>query len=94
MDTFTWEHNSGSMGAIVIQLEFIHMKPEVKYRLIEKLIHTEDEDLLNQVQEILESTELTEKQKQELDRRMEKYEKGETKLYTWDEVKERIRKGL
>jgi putative addiction module component (TIGR02574 family) len=71
-----------------------NMKPEIKYRLIEKLIQTEDEELLNQVKEILESTELTEEQKKELDRRMEKHRKGEGKLYTWQEVKDRIRKQL
>jgi hypothetical protein len=26
MDTFPWEHNSGSLGAIVIQISVIHMK--------------------------------------------------------------------
>jgi hypothetical protein len=31
------------------------MKPEIKYRLIEKLIQTEDEEVLNQIQEILDS---------------------------------------
>lgn len=31
------------------------MKPEVKYRLIEKFIQTEDEAILSQIQEILEN---------------------------------------
>jgi putative addiction module component (TIGR02574 family) len=69
------------------------MKPEIKYRLIEKLIQTEDEELLKQVEEILESTDLSEEQKIELDRRMEKYRRGETKLYSWSDVKDHIRKG-
>ncbi len=68
------------------------MKLEDKYRLIEKLIQTEDEELLLQVEEILGSPFLTEDQKQELERRRTSYEKGETKLYSWQEVKERIRK--
>ena len=67
------------------------MNPEVKYRLIEKLIQTEDDELLNHVQEILESSELSEQEKQELDKRMQKYQRGESKLYTLDELKERIR---
>ncbi len=67
------------------------MNPEVKYRLIERLIQIEDDELLNQVQDILESSELSEREKKELDQRMEKYKKGETKLYNWAEVKEQIR---
>ncbi len=69
------------------------MKPEIKYRLIEKLIQTEDDALLSQVEEILEgSSFLTNDLKQELDRRMEKYRLGESKLFTWEEVKEHVRK--
>ena len=33
---------------------------------------------------------LTPNQKKELDRRIEKYERGEGKLYSWEEVKERL----
>lgn len=33
------------------------MKPEVKYKLIERLIHIEDEQVLNEVQAILERAE-------------------------------------
>lgn len=68
------------------------MNPEVKYRLIERLIQTEDDDLLNQVQEILDSSDLSDEEKKELDKRMEKYQRGESKLYNWAEVKERIQK--
>ncbi|MFN6943520.1 MAG: hypothetical protein ACK4ND_01130 [Cytophagaceae bacterium] len=31
------------------------MKPEIKYKLIEKLIQTEDEEILSKIQEILNS---------------------------------------
>ena len=63
------------------------MKPEVKNRLIEKLVHTEDEALLGQIEEILEgSSSISDELKEELDRRMEKYQKGESRLYTWEEV--------
>jgi hypothetical protein len=68
------------------------MKPEIKYRLIEKLIQTEDEAILSQVQEILEdSSSISVNLEQELDKRMEKYLRGESKLYTWEEVKDHIR---
>ena len=68
------------------------MKPEVKYRLIEKLVHTEDEAILGQIEEILEgSSFISEEMKEELDRRWEKYQKGESKLYTWEEVKEYVK---
>jgi putative addiction module component (TIGR02574 family) len=66
------------------------MTPEIKKRLIEKLIQTEDDDLLKQVEAILESNDLSEEQRNELDRRMEKYRKGESRLYSLEEVQERI----
>ncbi|WMJ73498.1 addiction module protein [Cytophagaceae bacterium ABcell3] len=69
------------------------MKPEIKYKLIEKLIQTEDDALLSQVQEILEdSSSKSEDLKQELDKRMEKYRRGESSLYTWEEVKKHVKK--
>jgi putative addiction module component (TIGR02574 family) len=68
------------------------MNPEVKYRLIERLIQIEDDELLNQVQEILDGSDLSEEEKLELDKRVAKYQRGESKLYTLEEVKERIQK--
>ncbi|HYG37985.1 MAG TPA: addiction module protein [Cytophagales bacterium] len=69
------------------------MRPEVKYKLIEKLILIEDDELLSQVEAILEgSSQLNEDLKQELDRRMIKFHSGESKLYTWNEVKDDIQK--
>lgn len=68
------------------------MNPEVKYRLIERLIQTEDDELLNQIKEILEGSDLSEDEKVELDKRVGKYQRGESKLYTLEEVKERIQK--
>lgn len=35
--------------------------------------------------------ELTEAQKREIDKRLSLYEKGETKTYTWEEVKHRLK---
>jgi putative addiction module component (TIGR02574 family) len=35
---------------------------------------------------------LTEEDKEEIDRRLDSYEKGKSKLYTWEEVKRAIRK--
>lgn len=68
------------------------MNPELKYRLIEKLIQTDDDELLRQVQDILESSELSDEEKQELDKRLIKYRHGESKLYNWDELRERIQR--
>jgi hypothetical protein len=74
------------------QMRHSGMKPEIKYRLIEKLIQTEDEAILSQVQEILEnSSSISVDLEHELDKRMEKYLRGENKLYTWEEVKDHIR---
>jgi hypothetical protein len=39
------------------------MNPEVKYRLIERLIQTEDDELLNQVKEILDGSDLSDEEK-------------------------------
>ncbi len=64
------------------------MNPEI----IERLIQTEDDTLLNQVQAILESLHLSEQEKQELDKRMDKYSRGESKVYDWAELRARIRK--
>ena len=36
---------------------------------------------------------LTEAQKHEIDRRLDRYQRGETQLYTWDEVRARLEGG-
>lgn len=47
------------------------MKPEVKYRLIEKLIQTEDDSLLLQIEAILtQVTDFTDEHKKVLDERL------------------------
>lgn len=67
-----------------------------KYAIIEKVIQTNNEDLLNEVQAILEEEEiiLTDWQKEELDRRSSRHKTGESKSFTWEEVKKRARSGI
>jgi putative addiction module component (TIGR02574 family) len=68
-----------------------------KYAIIEKVIQTNDEDLLSKVQAILEQEEeiiLTDWQKEELDKRSLRHNSGESKNYTWEEVKKRAQSGI
>lgn len=67
-----------------------------KYAIIEKVIQTNDEDLLSEVQAILEEEEiiLTDWQKEELDKRSSRHKTGESKNFTWEEVKKRARSGI
>lgn len=67
-----------------------------KYSIIEKVIQTNDENILNEVQAILEREEivLTNLQKEELDKRALRHESGESKNFTWEEVKKRARSGI
>ncbi len=61
-------------------------------------INTADNKLLNMMKALAESyqseeeisNELTEAQKKELDKRLERIEKGEVQYYTWDEVKNQL----
>lgn len=64
-----------------------------KFAIIEKVIQTNDEDLLNEVQAILEEEEiiLTSRQKEELDERSARHKAGESKNFTWEEVKKSAR---
>ena len=65
---------------------------------VKKYIDIADEDVLKIVYSILEDEveseksgyTLTPEQEAELDRRMRKYEKGEMKFSSWEEVKARI----
>jgi putative addiction module component (TIGR02574 family) len=59
-------------------------------------MQTNDENLLNDVQAMLEyraDVMLTQEQKDELDRRALRHERGESASYTWDEVKKAARAG-
>ena len=65
-----------------------------KYLIIEKIMQINDESLLSEVQAILELSEeikLTDWQEGELDKRATRHAKGESKNYTWNEVKERAK---
>jgi len=71
------------------------MKPEVKYRLIEKLIQTEDESLLVQIEAILtQATELSDEHKKVLDERLIAHSFDRLAGNSWEEVKAQIKKGL
>ncbi len=66
-----------------------------KYSIIELLMATKNEKLLEEIGELLEKDQqgaiLTEWQKAELDRRSAAYRSGDTKTYTLEEVKQRAR---
>jgi putative addiction module component (TIGR02574 family) len=67
------------------------MTPEVKYRLIERLIQTEDDDLLKQVEAILvQGTELSEEHKQILDERLLAHSLNPSAGSSWEQVKKRL----
>ncbi len=67
------------------------MKPEVKYRLIEKLVHTKDEAILGQIEEILEGSSLiSDEMKEDLTDEWKSIKK-ERVSYTWEEVKAYIK---
>jgi putative addiction module component (TIGR02574 family) len=67
-----------------------------KYAIIEKIIHINNEDVLNEVRAILEEQEtmLTDRQKAELDKRSSRHNSGESKSFTWEEVKKSARSGI
>jgi putative addiction module component (TIGR02574 family) len=64
-----------------------------KYSIIEKVIRINDENVLNEIQAILEEEEtlLTDWQKEELDRRSLRHDRGESMSFSWEEVKKRAR---
>ena len=71
------------------------MRPEIKYRLIEKLIQTEDEEILSQVEAILEKTgELSDEHKKILDERLASHKANPLEGRSWNEVKEDVKKQL
>ncbi|PKP25856.1 MAG: hypothetical protein CVU03_05855 [Bacteroidetes bacterium HGW-Bacteroidetes-2] len=61
-------------------------------------IHSADDNLLHLIQELAESyqkqeeVELSQAQKDELDKRLERYKTGETQFYTWEVTKDKILK--
>jgi hypothetical protein len=71
------------------------MKPEVKYRLIEKLIQTEDDGLLMQIEAILtKATELADEHKKVLDERLTAHSLDRLAGNSWENVKSEIKKRL
>ena len=68
-----------------------------KYLIIEKITQINDVDLLNEVRAILENQEeivLTDWPKDELDKRVARHKSGESKSFTWEEVKTRGRSAI
>jgi putative addiction module component (TIGR02574 family) len=72
-------------------------KSDLKNKVLE-YIHSADDRLLHLIQELAESyqkqgsIELTDAQKDELDKRLERYTRGETEFFTWEETKAKILK--
>lgn len=69
------------------------MKPEVKYQLIERLIQTEDDSLLLQIQAIL-ATDLSDEHKKTLDERLMAHSLDPLAGNSWEQVKNQIKKRL
>lgn len=67
-----------------------------KIRLAQKVLQTENKDILKAIELIFtqedEHFELTEEQKQELDKTLEEVESGKAKFYSMAEVRKRISK--
>ncbi|WMJ75522.1 addiction module protein [Cytophagaceae bacterium ABcell3] len=77
------------------------LKQKIREELHKIIEQVEDEKILQAVHTILEKEvketvgfDLTEEQKTELDKRIERHKKGESKSYTWEEAKQKIRSGL
>jgi len=72
------------------------MNLETKYRIIEKLIQTEDDEILNQVEAILEHSqfELSDAHKLLLDQRVADHKSNPQSGKSWEEVMSAIRRDL
>lgn len=75
----------------------MNKKDDLRKKVIE-YISSADDRLLHLIQELAENyqtqeeMELSQAQKDELDKRLERYKKGETQFYTWEETKAKILK--
>lgn len=70
-----------------------------KIELVKLLLETKKESLIKKIKMIFKeeqdlSYELPESHKEELDRRLKRLEKGETKFYTWEQVEQRLKQAL
>ncbi|WP_303316927.1 addiction module protein [Flavivirga abyssicola] len=71
-----------------------------KIELIKLLLETQQESLIKKIKTLLKDEsenktfELPESQKEELDRRLSRMEKGETKFYTWEQVEQKLKQAL
>jgi putative addiction module component (TIGR02574 family) len=65
----------------------------IKIDLIEKIIHTSDESILDEIKLLFEVKDVTlsEPQKNELDRRTALLKNGNQKTFSWEETKNRAR---
>ncbi|MDO5970034.1 addiction module protein [Flavivirga aquimarina] len=70
-----------------------------KIELVKLLLETKKESLIKKIKMIFKeeqdsSYELPESHKEELDRRLKRLEKGETKFYTWEQVEQKLKQAL
>ncbi len=71
-----------------------------KIELVKLLLETQKESLIKKIMALLkdqrenEDFEFLESHKEELDRRLSRMEKGETKFYTWEEVEQKLKQAL
>ena len=69
--------------------------PTTKIKLIHWLTELEDQSVLEKIIDVQEATvTLTNEQKEELDRRLDSYEAGNMKFFSWDDVKSRIKNSI
>jgi putative addiction module component (TIGR02574 family) len=65
-----------------------------KIHLAQRLLATENEKIVKAIKSLFkeEDQDFDANDKAEIDRRLDKYEKGKSKLYSWNEVKKSIKK--
>jgi hypothetical protein len=72
-------------------------KKTLKLNLMQRLLLTESDEVLDKVKNLLEGKEgflLNAAQKKELDERKERHQNGKSRSYTWDEVKSLARQAM
>ncbi|GAA3645023.1 addiction module protein [Flavivirga jejuensis] len=71
-----------------------------KIELVKLLLETQKKSLIKKIKTLFKDEsenkafELPGSQKEELDRRLSRMEKGETKFYTWEQVEQKLKQAL
>ncbi|MEW4924276.1 addiction module protein [Algibacter sp. 2305UL17-15] len=69
-----------------------------KIELVKLLLETQKESVINKIKLLLKSEnedfDVTEAQKEELDNRLARMEKGDTKFYSWERVEQNLKQAL